>query len=153
MTENTQRREALLSSVRTLTHRPSVAFLQPSFPLRPITPWASQLADWGGLRPCLTDKAVGWETLLEVDPEIIVFSVEGGTLAEAGEALATWARQPAVQSLQAFRAKRLYAFKGTAGLFYPAPTIVAAAEALYELAHTPTYRHNRHLGQLWAPLL
>ncbi len=147
------RKARLQSVVSKLEARPRVAFLQPGFPLRPIEGWSAILAEWAGIEQVLGDQPFLWERLLETDPDLIVFSVPGGTLSAAGQALAAWARQAPVQHLSAFRQKRLYAFKGTAGLFYPSPALIAAAEALYELAHTPTYRGNEHLGSLWAPLL
>jgi len=149
-----QARQARLQSVVSkLEARPRAVFLQPGFPLRPIEGWSSTLAGWAGIERVLGDQPFLWEKLLETDPDLIIFSVLGGTLSAAGQALASWARQAPVQHLSAFRQKRLYAFKGTAGLFYPSPALVSAAEALYELAHTPTYRGNEHLGSLWAPLL
>nr|BAL57844.1 iron complex transport system substrate-binding protein [uncultured Bacteroidetes bacterium] len=148
-----QQREKLRSVVQRLSSPPSVVFLGPGFPLRAVRGWATLLAEEAGLKPFTRDKAFGWETLLQQDPEVVVFSVPGGTLQEAGEALAAWVRHTPVQSLTAFRQKRLYAFKGTAGLYYPSPALPEAAEALYELAHQPSSRANRHIGRLWAPLL
>lgn len=147
------RQSRLRSVVSKLEARPRGVFLQPGFPLRPIGGWSALLAEWAGLEQVLADKPFLWEALLEADPDLIVFSVPGGSLSAAGQALAAWTRQAPVPHLSAFRQKRLYAFKGTAGLFYPSPVLVHAAEALYELAHTPTYRANEHLGSLWAPLL
>lgn len=143
----------LQSVVSKVTARARAVFLQPGFPLRPVGGWSAILAKWAGLEVALPDKPFLWEKLLEVDPDLIVLAVPGGSLSAAGQALAAWARQAPVQHLSAFRQKRLYAFKGTAGLFYPSPALASAAEALYELAYTPTYRANQHLGSLWAPLL
>ncbi|MCX8112891.1 MAG: hypothetical protein N3E49_06850 [Bacteroidia bacterium] len=148
-----RRYERLLSLTQRLTHKPTVACLQPTIPLSAMGRWAELVATWGGGVNVLVGERLFWEKLLHLDPEVIILSLPGSTLNEAGEALSQWARLPQVQGLSAFRAKRLYAFKGTAGLFYPSPLLVSAAEGLYELLHTPTYRFNRHIGRLWAPLL
>lgn len=151
--ESRKRLDRLRNRLRDLSASLRVAFLQPGPLPVGIDHWAPLLAETAGLTPALPPKPLTWETLLETDPDLIVLSFPGATLAAAGEALAAWSRTPQVQSLTAFRQKRLYALKGTAGLFYPSPATVATAEALYELAYTPSYRHNQHFGRLWAPLL
>jgi ABC-type Fe3+-hydroxamate transport system substrate-binding protein len=90
---------------------------------------------------------------LELDPEVVILSHPEASLRKAGQMLATWSRQPAVQSLSAYRRKRLYAMEGLRALFWTGPDLIATAEALYEILHTPTHRFNQHLGLLWAPLL
>ncbi len=148
-----ERLERLKSLTRSLSTPLRVAFLQPGPLPVGIDYWAPTLAEAAGLTLALPPKTLPWEALLEADPDIVVVSFPGASLNAAGEALATWSRLPQVQSLTAFRQKRLYALKGTAGLFFPSPFTVATAEALYELAYTPSYRYNQHLGRLWAPLL
>lgn len=148
-----RRRDYLLAKVQSITHKPQVAWLQPTFPIASIGKWTTLLGEWSGADIAFSGERLLWERLLEVDPEVVIISLPGGTLKEAGEALSQWARLPQVQALRAFRAKRLYAFSGIAGIFYPSPLFVSAAEGLYELLHTPTYRFNQHIGHLWAPLL
>jgi len=148
-----RRHERLLSMTEKLTHKPTVAFLLPTHPLTAIGGWTIHLTTWAGAHLVGQIGRLSWEALYEAAPEVIILSLPGSTLTEAGEALAQWTRQPQVQGLDAFRQKRLYAFKGIAGLFHASPLLVAAAEGLYELLHTPTYRYNQHLGRLWAPFL
>lgn len=151
-----RRLDKLLSLVQRLTHKPTVAFLQPAQPTQPVRTiggWSPQLAAWSGGEIAFSGSRLTWESLLQMDPEVIVLSISGGTLREAGEALAQWSRLPQVQGLSAFRQKRLYAMKGIAGLFHPSPLLIAAAEGLYELLHIPTYRYNQQLGRLWVPFL
>ncbi|MCS7297609.1 MAG: hypothetical protein RMK19_06040 [Bacteroidia bacterium] len=149
-----RRLDRLTWLVSRLTHKPTVAFLEPTEPISVIRGWTETLAQWSGGDLSLGKEGrILWERLLTSDPEVIILSLPGSTLSRAGEALAQWVRLPPVQGLRAFRQKRLYAFKGTAGLFYPSPLLISAAEGVYELLHTPTYRYNRHQGRLWAPLL
>lgn len=148
-----RRLEKLISLAQRLTHKPTVAFLQPTRPVSVIGGWSTQLAAWSGGDITFSGGRLSWESLLHIDPEVIVLSVPGSTLQEAGEALARWTRLPQVQGLSAFRQKRLYAVKGIAGLFHPSPLLIAAAEGLYELLHTPTHRYNQQLGRIWAPFL
>jgi ABC-type Fe3+-hydroxamate transport system substrate-binding protein len=98
-------------------------------------------------------QVVRLERLLELDPEVVILSHPEASLRKAGQMLATWSRQPAVQSLSAYRRKRLYAMEGLRALFWTGPHLIATAEALYEILHTPTHRFSQHLGLLWAPLL
>lgn len=120
--------------------------------------WAEACGDWLKLALPLSSGAfergpLSWEQLQAADPEVILIARPSATLREAGEALAQWSRLPAIQTLTAYRKKRLYAMEGRQALFWPGPNLVASFEALYELAHTPHYRFNVHLGTLWAPLL
>lgn len=153
LSESRKRLEHLRSRTRSLSTPLRVAFLQPGSLPAGIDHWAPHLAEAASLALALPAKPLTWETLLQIDPDLIVLSFPGASLAAAGEALAAWSRTPQVQSLTAFRQKRLYALQGTSGLFYPSPATVATAEALYELAYTPSYRHNQHFGRLWASLL
>lgn len=153
VSEVLRRKDFLQQKTRSLSQRLSVALLRPGELPYGIGGWASELAQWAGLQLACPEGPFSWEKLLHTDPDVIVLTFRGASLAAAGEALAQWARLPQVQHLKAFRQKRLYAFKGTAGIFFPSPYLIAAAEALYELAYTPTYRYNQHLGTLWAPLL
>jgi ABC-type Fe3+-hydroxamate transport system substrate-binding protein len=153
VSEVLRRKDFLQHKSQVLSERLSVSLLMPGEIPHGIGRWATQLAEWAGLRVAFAEGFLSWERFLEADPDVVVVTFPGASLSAAGEALSQWARLPQVQHLKAFRQKRLYAFKGTAGFFFPSPYLIAAAEALYELAYTPTYRYNQHLGTLWAPLL
>ncbi|MCX7607385.1 MAG: ABC transporter substrate-binding protein, partial [Bacteroidia bacterium] len=149
-----KRKERLLTRSRTIQHRQTIACLQPNGLPQLIGEWADILADFAGLSPLSAQtKTLPWEDLLKADPDIVVITLQGKNLSTTGEAVAAWARLPQVQGLSAFRKKKLYALQGTTGIFYPSPYTIYTAEALYELAYTPTYRYNRHIGRIWAPLL
>jgi ABC-type Fe3+-hydroxamate transport system substrate-binding protein len=120
--------------------------------------WAAYFAPWVKMSLAVPigpfqNQVVRLERLLELDPEVVILSHPEASLRKAGQMLATWSRQPAVQSLSAYRRKRLYAMEGLRALFWTGPDLIATAEALYEILHTPTHRFNQHLGLLWAPLL
>jgi len=120
--------------------------------------WAAYFAPWVKMSLAVPigpfqNQVVRLERLLESDPEVVILSHPEASLRKAGQMLATWSRQPAVQSLSAYRRKRLYAMEGLRALFWTGPDLIATAEALYEILHTPTHRFNQHLGLLWAPLL
>ncbi|MCS6895466.1 MAG: hypothetical protein NZZ60_04875 [Bacteroidia bacterium] len=152
--EQKRKLSKLASLAQRIIHKPAVAFIEPTTPLTIIGSWSTQICAWSGGAPLHKEGGrISLDELLRIDPEVIVLSVRGGTLRKAGEALAQWARLPHVQGLSAFRQKRLYAFMGTAGLFYPSPLTISAAEGIYELLHTPSYRYNQHIGKLWASLL
>ncbi len=120
--------------------------------------WAEVWGDWLKLSLPLSKGAferaiLTWEQLQAVDPDVIIVARPSATLSEAGEALAQWSRLPGIQTLTAYRKKRLYAMEGRYGLFWPGPDLVASLEALYELVHIPHYRFNAHLCTVWTPLL
>jgi ABC-type Fe3+-hydroxamate transport system substrate-binding protein len=120
--------------------------------------WAAYFAPWVKMSLAVPigpfqSQVVRLERLLELDPEVVILSHPEASLRKAGQMLATWSRQPAVQSLSAYRRKRLYAMEGLRALFWTGPDLIATAEALYEILHTPTHRFSQHLGLLWAPLL
>lgn len=151
--EARRRLERLQKITQRITHHPMAIFIQPTQPLTLIQGWAAFLLETAGGKVASEAPRLSWEALLTLQPEAIILSLPASSLSEAGEALAQWVRLPFVQGLSAFRQKRLYAFKGISGIFYPSPLLISAAEATYELLHTPTYRYNLHLGRLWAPLL
>jgi len=120
--------------------------------------WAAAFAPWVKMHLAVPVKpfqsqVIRLEKLIELDPEVVILAYAEASLAKAGQTLSTWSRQPAVQTLTAYRRKRLYAMEGLRGLFWSGPDLIATAEALYEILHTPTYRFNKYLGLLWAPLL
>ncbi|MCS7161984.1 MAG: ABC transporter substrate-binding protein [Bacteroidia bacterium] len=143
----------LAQKVQHLNARPTVLVVTSGYPVPLVGGWALQLVSWAGGQPLHPRPFLDWTELLAEDPDVIIFSLMGASLRQVGEALGQWSRQSPIQSLSAFRQKRLYAFHGVAGLFFSSPLLMAAAEALYELLHTPNYRYNQHLGRLWAPLL
>ncbi|MEN3040826.1 MAG: hypothetical protein ABDH66_04725 [Bacteroidia bacterium] len=145
--------DKLIKVTQSISHKPTVIFIEPTSPLNIIKDWPIEIVSWSAGDYSYRGERLSMDELLQIDPEVIILSTRGGTLKEAGEALARWSRLPQVQGLNAFRQKRLYAFNGIAGLFYPSPLLVSAAEGVYELLHTPAYRYNQHIGTLWAPLL
>jgi len=120
--------------------------------------WAASFAPWVKMHLAVPiqpfqSHVIRMEKLIELDPEVVIFSHPEASIAKAGQMLSAWSRQPAVQTLTAYRRKRLYAMDGLKALFWSSPDLIATAEALSEILHTPTYRFNKHLGRLWAPLL
>jgi ABC-type Fe3+-hydroxamate transport system substrate-binding protein len=120
--------------------------------------WAASFTPWVKMHLAVPiepfqSQVIRMEKLIELDPEVVIFSHPEASIAKAGQMLSAWSRQPAVQTLTAYRRKRLYAMDGLKALFWSGPDLIATAEALSEILHTPTYRFNKHLGRLWAPLL
>ncbi|MCS6790023.1 MAG: ABC transporter substrate-binding protein [Bacteroidia bacterium] len=130
-----------------------VAIVSEDFPVHPLSPWTISVLHEVKLTAIHANRLLTLEKLLEEDPDLVIWSTKGYGIEEAGMQLARWASYPPIQSLSAFRKKRLYAFKGITGLFYLSPQLPQTWEALYELAHTPYARSNRHIGRVWSPLL
>ncbi|MCS7189204.1 MAG: hypothetical protein RMJ66_05390 [Bacteroidia bacterium] len=149
-----QKTKESMKGVIASTHsQVGIAILQPVYPLIQVGGWACILGQWAGVEVVFKPGPLTWEVLLAQDPEVIVISLPGMRLGQVGEVLSKWVRLPQVQSLKAFRQKRIYAFTGVSGLFYPSPFLAHTIEAIYELAYKPNYRYNRHFGKLWASLL
>jgi len=155
MTQAEKRRTNLLAKSAQITHDISVLILTPEKSFAHIhAGWGAYFAPWVKLHmPPLQGPLMRWETIVELDPEVIIVTHPEETLTQAGQRLAKWSRQPMLQTLSAYRAKHIYAMDGQKSLFSTVPDLIATAEALYEILHTPTYRFNKHLGRLWAPLL
>ncbi len=161
LTDAEKRRETLLKRSATLSQSISAVVLTPGTPevlVQVHGAWAAYFAPWIKMEPGVpvapfTSRTLRMETLIELDPEVIILAHPEASLERAGQMLATWSRHPALQTLSAYRRKRLYAVDGLKALFWSGPNLIATAEALYEILHTPTYRFNKHLGVLWAPLL
>lgn len=161
LTESEKRRENLLKRSASLQNAVSSVILTPtefSVLVEVHGAWAAYFASWIKMEMAILvgpfqSQVLRMEALIARDPEVVILAHPEASLAKAGQMLASWSRQPAVQTLSAYRRKRLYAMDGLKALFWSGPDLIATAEALYEILHTPTYRFNKHLGTLWAPLL
>ncbi len=161
LAESEKRREKLLQRSASLQNAVSSVILSPTESPALVEvhgAWAAYFAPWikmevvASVEP-FQRQVLRMETLIELDPDVVILAHPEASLAKAGQMLASWTRQPAVQTLSAYRRKRLYAMEGLKALFWSGPDLIATAEALYEILHTPTFRFNKHLGTLWAPLL
>ncbi len=161
LAESEKRREKLLQRSASLQNSISSVILTPGDApglVEAHGAWATYFASWikmdfaVSVGPFQT-QVLRMEALIALDPEVVILAHPEASLIRAGQMLASWSRQPAVQTLSAYRRKRLYAMEGLKALFWSGPDLIATAEALYEILHTPTYRFNKHLGTLWAPLL
>lgn len=161
LAESEKRKEKLLQRSASLQSGVSSVILSPSESpalVRVHGAWAAYFAPWVKMELAVSvgpfqSQVLRMEALMTLDPEVIILAHPEASLNKAGQMLASWSRQPAVQTLSAYRRKRLYAMEGLKALFWSGPDLIATAEALYEILHTPTYRFNKHLGTLWAPLL
>ena len=161
LAESEKRREKLLRRSASLQHTVSSVILTPTESpalVKVHGAWAAYFASWVKMAVAVSvrpfqSQVLRMEALIALDPEVIILAHPEASLTKAGQMLAAWSRQPAVQTLSAYRRKRLYAMDGLKALFWSGPDLIATAEALYEILHTPTYRFNTHLGILWAPLL
>ncbi len=161
LTDAEKRRQKLLEKSALVQGAVSAVILTPGeFPglVEVHGAWAAHFASW--VKMALAVPAAPFQTqilrmeaLIALDPEVVILAHPEASLTKAGQMLASWSRQPVVQTLSAYRRKRLYAMEGLKALFWSGPNLIDTAEALYEILHTPTYRFNKHLGTLWAPLI
>lgn len=135
---------------------PTVVCVEWSEPLMAGGNWIPELVELAGGTPKLSTVGkhspwIDWETLQQVDPEVIVVMPCGYDLARTREDAQILERHPSWSSLQAVRAGRVYVCDGNQYFNRPGPRLVESLEILAEILH-PDCCDFGHRGRGWQAL-
>lgn len=116
-------------------HPPRVALLEWLDPLMGAGNWTPELISCAGGEPLFGEIGqhtpwLSWEELQASDPEVLIISPCGFTLARTLQEIAILQRHPAWKKLRAVKENRVYAIDGNDYLNRSGPRLVASAELL-----------------------
>ncbi len=135
--------------------RPSMVALEWTDPLIAAGNWVPELIECAGGRCVLGTRgeespALPFAELEAADPDVIVITPCGFTLADGIAELELLARQPQWAGLRAVRDRRVYVVDGVHYFNRPGPRLVESAEILAEILH-PQACDFGHRDKAWIP--
>lgn len=121
--------------------RPRVLGLEWLDPPMPIGHWSPELIHWAGGAavgsvPDQPTHAMTWETVAELDPEIILVMPCGFKVGQTARELPALLAQPAIAATQAARTGRVHVIDGNTYFNRPGPRLVEGAEIAAALIHS-----------------
>ncbi len=125
-------------------------------PLMGMGNWVPELVEMAGGIPLLGQvgehaEQINWEQIEAADPELIILSPCGFSLAQTQASLAALQSQPQWQALAAVQNKQVYLVDGKQYLNRPGPGLADSAEILAEIIHPADFDYG-YRGQAWLPL-
>uniref|UniRef100_B8HWR4 ABC transporter, periplasmic solute-binding protein n=1 Tax=Cyanothece sp. (strain PCC 7425 / ATCC 29141) TaxID=395961 RepID=B8HWR4_CYAP4 len=143
-----------------LRERPTVACIEWTEPLMAAGNWVPQLVELAGGQDLL--GTIGqhsvwsdWSTLLEANPEVIIFMPCGFDLEQTRQAAMALTQHPGWTSLQAAQTERVYLTDGNQYFNRPGPRLVDSLEILAEILHPSQFRFGYEGGgwQRWSDVV
>lgn len=122
------------------TSRPTVACIEWSEPLMAAGNWVPELVSLAGGEALFGfegqhSRWLQWETLLDANPEVIIFMPCGFDLEKTRLDALELAKKPQWKNLQAFKNGKVYLTDGNAYFNRPGPRLVDSLEILAEILH------------------
>ncbi len=152
-----QRRiDAISNRVQVLiTEKPTVVALEWTEPLMVGANWIPELIEIAGGEPLLSVKGehspyLFWESLIDVDPEIIVIMPCGFNLERTAQESKILTKHPAWKTLTAVKNGQVFITDGSAYFNRPGPRLVDSAEILAEIFHPELFNFG-YKGKSWKP--
>lgn len=152
-----QRRiDAISNRVQVLvTEKPTVVTLEWTEPLMVGANWIPELIEIAGGEPLLSVKGehspyLFWESLIDVDPEIIVIMPCGFNLERTAQESKVLTKHPAWKTLTAVKNGKVFITDGSAYFNRPGPRLVDSAEILAEMFHPELFNFG-YKGKSWKP--
>jgi iron complex transport system substrate-binding protein len=139
-----------------LKQRPTVACVEWIEPLMAAGNWVPELVELAGGANLAGEAGkhspwMDWETLRQLDPEIIVVMPCGFDLAKTRAEMAALVRQPGWSSLRAVKNRRVRLTDGNQYFNRPGPRLVESLEILAEILHPDRFDFG-HQGKGWEQL-
>lgn len=125
-------------------------------PLMGAGNWVPELVEMAGGIPLLGkvgehSEWINWEQIQAADPELIILSPCGFSLAQTQANLAVLSDAPQWQSLAAVQNQQVYLVDGNHYLTRPGPRLADSAEILAEIIHPAGFNYG-YRGQAWLAL-
>ena len=140
-----------------VTERPTVVALEWTEPLMVGANWIPELIELAGGEPLLGVKGENspylyWESLIDVDPEIIVIMPCGFDLERTARESKILTKHPAWKTLKAVKNGKVFLTDGNAYFNRPGPRLVDSAEILAEIFHPELFNFG-YKGASWKPFV
>jgi iron complex transport system substrate-binding protein len=140
-----------------VTERPTVVSLEWTEPLMVGANWIPELIKIAGGEPLLSVKGENssylyWESLIDVDPEIIVIMPCGFDLERTAQESKILTKHPAWKTLRAVKNDQVFLTDGNAYFNRPGPRLVDSAEILAEIFHPELFDFG-YKGTSWKPFV
>ncbi|HEY9768071.1 MAG TPA: cobalamin-binding protein [Coleofasciculaceae cyanobacterium] len=138
-----------------ITEKPTVVALEWTEPLMVGANWIPELIEIAGGEPLLSVKGehspyLFWESLIDVDPEIIVIMPCGFNLERTAQESKILTKHPAWKTLTAVKNGKVFITDGNAYFNRPGPRLVDSAEILAEIFHPELFNFG-YKGKSWKP--
>ena len=139
------------------SEKPTVIALEWTEPLMGGGNWIPELIEIAGGKPLLSFKGepssyLFWESLIEIEPEIIVIMPCGFDLERTEQESQILTQHPGWKSLKAVKNNKVFIVDGNAYFNRPGPRLVDSAEILAEIFHPQLFDFG-HRGKSWQPFL
>ena len=139
------------------TKKPTVVALEWTEPLMVGANWIPELIEIAGGKPLLSVRGENspylfWESLIDVDPDIIVIMPCGFDLNRTEQESQVLTQHPAWKKMSAVKNDRVYVVDGNAYFNRPGPRLVDSAEILAEIFHPQLFDFG-HRGKSWKPFI
>lgn len=139
------------------TEKPTVVALEWTEPLMIGANWIPELIEIAGGKPLLSVRGENspylfWESLIDVDPDIIVIMPCGFDLNRTEQESQVLTKHPAWKRMSAVKNGRVYVVDGNAYFNRPGPRLVDSAEILAEIFHPQLFNFG-HRGKSWKPFI
>ena len=143
--------------IKDLNQKPTVVALEWTEPLMGGGNWIPELIEIAGGKPLLSVKGeyspyLYWESLIEIEPEIIVIMPCGFDLERTEQESQVLTQHPGWKSLKAVKNDKVFIVDGNAYFNRPGPRLVDSAEILAEIFHPQLFDFG-HRGKSWKPFL
>ena len=148
------RLDAVSEKVRVANvQRPTVVSLEWTEPLMLGANWIPELIEIAGGEPLLSMKGedspyLFWESLIDVDPDIIAIMPCGFDLERTAKESKTLTKYPDWKALKAVKNKQIFITDGNAYFNRPGPRLVDSAEILAEIFHPELFDFG-YRGKSW----
>ncbi len=151
-----KRLSAIASRVKDINKKPTVIALEWTEPLMTAGNWIPELIEIAGGKPLLSVKGehspyLYWESLIEVDPDIIVIMPCGFDLERTERESQVLTQHPSWKTMSAVKNERVFIVDGNAYFNRPGPRLVDSAEILAEIFHRQLFDFG-YQGKSWKPL-
>ena len=138
-----------------VTEKPTVVALEWTEPLMVGANWIPELIEIAGGKPLLSKRGehspyLFWESLIDIDPEIIVIMPCGFDLERTAQESKILTKHPAWKALKAVKQGKVFVTDGNAYFNRPGPRLVDSAEILAEIFHPDLFNFG-HEGKSWKP--
>lgn len=146
--------KAIADKVEVLvTEKPTVVALEWTEPLMVAANWIPELIEIAGGDPLLSFKGENspylyWESLIDVDPEIIVIMPCGFDLERTASESKVLLKHPAWKTLKAVKNGKVFITDGNAYFNRPGPRLVDSTEMLAEIFHPELFDFG-YRGKSW----
>ena len=150
------RLDAIANKVKD-NRKPTVVALEWTEPLMGGGNWIPELIKIAGGKPLLGVKGehssyLYWESLIEIEPEIIVIMPCGFDLERTERESQVLTQHPGWKSLKAVKNDQVFIVDGNAYFNRPGPRLVDSAEILAEIFHPQLFDFG-HREKSWKPFL